>query len=166
MAVVAMHNFRAVDQVLAHAPAPVAAGLKTLGHAQARALLRYQAAELNRWYFEMWEWTQVALGASVVAAAIWSDSRSRLAAALCVMMIAIVLIMRFLLTPEMARLGGLMEFVPSSRGSPERGQFRALHSAYLGAEGLKVAIGLGVATLLVRSQRYVDRTRARERAIA
>jgi hypothetical protein len=146
---VATHNFRAVDDLLAAPPPPAAEALAQLG-SNARALLRYQASELNRSYFEAWEWAQLAVGAALLASLIWTDRRSRVTVALCALMLAIVLSMRLLLTPEVTRVGRLLDFLPPDQPSPDRDRFRSLHSAYSAAELVKLGFGLAIAALLLR----------------
>ena len=69
MIMVATQNFRSVDRLLA-APGRAGAQVETMGHDAARAFLRYQVSEQNRWYFETWEKIQLALGVAVLAALI------------------------------------------------------------------------------------------------
>ena len=63
MDMVATQNFHSVDRLLA-APSPQAEErIQAMGgHDAARAFLRYQVAEQNRWYFETWECVQIGFG--------------------------------------------------------------------------------------------------------
>src|SRR6266581_5531560 len=67
MILVATQNFRSVELLLA-SPAGAAAQIDRMGHDEARAFLRYQVSEQNRWYFETWEKIQLALGLALLAA--------------------------------------------------------------------------------------------------
>ena len=63
MSIVATENFYTIDHLLAQrANSAFAAAVDELGPAHARELLRYLSSELNRLYFQLWNWTQLGLG--------------------------------------------------------------------------------------------------------
>src|SRR5882724_4728791 len=95
MIMVATQNFRSVDRLLA-APGRAGAQVETMGHDAARAFLRYQVSEQNRWYFETWEKVQLALGIALLAA-LWRQGKVLISLAL---MFALLLAERFYMTPE------------------------------------------------------------------
>src|ERR1700704_4722035 len=66
MIMVATQNFRSVDRLLA-APGGAGAQIEKMGRDEARAFLRFQVSEQNRWYFETWEKIQLALGVILLA---------------------------------------------------------------------------------------------------
>lgn len=148
MILVATQNFRSVDRLLA-APGGSAARVEQMGHEEARTFLRYHVSEQNRWYFETWEKAQLALGAALVAVA-WTGLRGGkvfgLAAAA---MFALLLAERFYLTPEIVRLGRLIDFVPQAASSPERDVFWKFHGAYSGVELVKLALGFFLSARLI-----------------
>src|SRR5437764_183857 len=61
MIFVATQNFKSVDRLLADPGSASSAQIKTLGHGDARILLRRQAGAQNRWLFEQWERIQFGL---------------------------------------------------------------------------------------------------------
>ncbi len=138
MIMVATQNFRSVDRLLA-APGRAGAQVETMGHDAARAFLRYQVSEQNRWYFETWEKIQLALGVAALAA---TFRQRKLIVSLTTLMSAPLLLERFYLTPEIIRLGRLIDFVPQAAPSPERVTFWTFHAAYSGVEIVKLALGL------------------------
>ncbi len=113
MIMVATQNFRSVDRLLA-APGRAGAQVETMGHDAARAFLRYQVSEQNRWYFE-----------------------------------------RFYMTPEIIRLGRLIDFVPPAASSPERDTFWRFHGAYSAVELLKLALGFLLAGRLIFGRKRI-----------
>jgi hypothetical protein len=145
MIMVATQNFRSVDRLLA-APGSAVAQVEKIGHDQARAFLRYQVSEQNRWYFETWERIQLALAIALLAA-ILRQGRGGLIVA--VMMFALLLLERFYLTPEIVRLGRLIDFVPQAASSPERDLFWRFHGAYSSVELLKLALGFFLSGRLI-----------------
>ncbi len=65
MYVIATHNLESADRVLGSPPPAAAKILDSLGAESARLLLRYQASELNRVYFEYWGSAQLVIGGAV-----------------------------------------------------------------------------------------------------
>ena len=148
MITVATQNFRSVDRLLA-SPGGAGGRIEQMGREEARTFLRYQVSEQNRWYFETWEKTQLALGAVVLAIA-WTKLQQRRALPLmATAMFALLLAERFYITPEIIRLGRLIDFVPAS--SPERDLFWRFHGAYSGVELAKLGIGLMLSWMLMRA---------------
>jgi hypothetical protein len=147
----AVQNFRAVDRFLG-APDPIAAEqMKAMGgKADARAFLRHEVGDLNRFLFEQWERVQLVLGLCLLAAIVFGHGDApRVALFITVAMLVVVLLDRFWLTPEIARLGPLLDYPETPGADP--GFFWRLHGIYSGLELLKLALGLlGAATLLIR----------------
>jgi hypothetical protein len=84
------------------------------GHDLARAFLRYQASELNRSYFDNWG-AQIVLGAVLFLVLLFGSPPNRLMLLLTMLMLALVLLMHFYLTPEITRLGRVIDFVAPGR---------------------------------------------------
>jgi len=62
-AIVATENFYTIDRLLASRTRPAfAAAVDHLGQTSARDLLRYLSSELNRLYFQLWNWMQLGIG--------------------------------------------------------------------------------------------------------
>ena len=143
MIMVATQNFRSVDRLLA-SPGSAARQVEKMGHDEARTFLRYQVSEQNRWYFETWEKIQLAL--ALLATLL---RQGRAPASLAALMCALLLAERFYLTPEIIRLGRLIDFVPHAASSAERDIFWRFHGAYSVVELLKLALGLFLSGRLV-----------------
>ena len=159
MAWVAAESFSSVDRLLAR-PHPVAtAQFKALGRADARLLLRYQVSEQNRWYFETWEAAQIVMGALFFFFVLFATRENKFALFLVLLMIAAVLVQRFLLTPGMISLGRMIDFVPPDAPSGERTQFWVLHSWYWGVELVKWVLGLALAARLISHRQRALRKR-------
>lgn len=157
MILVATQNFRTVDRLLDH-PAPEAAesiqALEQTAPGSARSFLRYMASEQNRWFFETWEQAQLALGAGFLATIVLGMRRSRAAVVMSAILLAIVIIQHWALTPEIVRLGRLIDFTARSAASPERDRFWNLHHLYSGLEVFKLGMTVPLAgLLLVRGRR-------------
>lgn len=155
MVTVATRNFRMVDHLLAAPAAPAARMAQTLGAPEARMFLRYLSSELNRWYFEIWEKVQLILAAAVTALLLIQQSRSRLALALSLVLIAIILIERLALTPEIVRLGRLIDFAGPDAPVAERSTFWRYHNWYSGLEITKMLMIASLGWFLQRVDRGV-----------
>jgi len=146
---VAAESFSSVDRLLAR-PHPVATvQFKALGRAEARLLLRYQVSEQNRWYFETWEAAQIVIGALFFFFLLFATRENQFALLLMLLMIAMVMAQRFLLTPRMISLGRMIDFAPPNALPGEHAQFWVLHSWYWGMELVKWALGLVLAARLI-----------------
>src|ERR1700682_312231 len=146
MILVAPQNFRSVDRLLA-SPAGAAAQIDRMGHGEARTFLRYQVSEQNRWYFETWEKIQLALGLALLAL---TSRQGRLSVAVAAAMFVLLLAQRFWITPEIVRIGRLIDFAPQA---PERQTFWMFHGAYSAVELAKLGLGIILSgRLVLRSQ--------------
>jgi hypothetical protein len=141
MTVVATQNFRSVDRLLAE-PAPAARPHLTILGENARALLRHAVSEQNRYYFALWEWVQLALGAVLLLVLLLGSGGSKGAVGAALAMFSIVLVFRFFLTPQITDLGRAMDFQPAGLALEERSRFWDFHRAYSAMEIAKWCIGL------------------------
>jgi hypothetical protein len=148
MAWVSAESLDSVDRLLDR-PHPVAsAQFKLLGRPEARLLLRYQVSEQNRWYIENWEVMQIIIGMLFFFFMLFATRENKFALFLVLLMMAGVVIQRFLLTPNMVSLGRMIDFVPPEAPSGERTQFWVLDSWYWGVELGKLGLGLVLAARL------------------
>jgi hypothetical protein len=147
---VATQNFQGVTRVLDVPSEKANARIEKLGGEEARFLLRYQVSELNRFYFETWERVQLVLGAALVFLTLRGSQRLSILA-IPFAMLLLVAVAHWLLTPEITRLGRLMDFVPDARQTPDGQVFWRYHQIYSAMEVGKFLLGLYLAfTLLVR----------------
>ncbi|MFN7996471.1 MAG: hypothetical protein U0Q18_22860 [Bryobacteraceae bacterium] len=154
MAMVATRNFRAVDDLLARPPVPAQEQINKLGKAGARALLRYESSELNRWYFETWGMAETAIGVVLMMVLLFGSSETKFTLLLALLMLLSALVQRFGLTPEIVALGRIIDFLPQP--SPERTRFGMLHGVYVGLELFKWVVGwLLTLKLLFRRRKTV-----------
>ena len=150
MVLVATHNLSAADRLVAAPPTSAATSVEILGETAAHSFLRIQASELNRWYFETWEWIQLGLGVLLLVALIAGDSARRSAVPLCVLMLLAVVAMHFVLTPQVTRLGRLVDVIPADQPSPDRNRLWNYSTACSVVEGIKDLFGLMLLSSLLR----------------
>ena len=151
MIAVATQNFRSVDRLLAAPSSSAVQQIETLGPAPARAFLRYLVAEQNRFYFENWEKIQLGLGILLLLTLLMSGSRP--AALVCLLMLAAVAIMHWLLTPQIVELGRAIDFLPAGQASEQRIRFWDYHGAYSATELVKLGLGVLLAGMLLVGRR-------------
>jgi len=153
MAVVATENFYTIDRLLgARANARFAAAVDRLGQPEARDLLRYLSSEVNRLYFQAWNWTQLALGGLALWLAGGGADRDRVRKGIAAML-AIVVLMLVYLTPAIVSLGRSLDFVPREPAPAGMQRFWILHASYTMLEMIKLLIGCGVTFWLIKLER-------------
>ncbi len=144
---VATQNFQTVNRVMTSIDLRVVETAKKIGDPETtRYMLRFFAGEANRYLFEQWEWTELALGLALLLVLLFARSYQKLAMGLCLAMIAIVLVQRFKLTPMITLLGRELDFSPAASR-----RFAAYHQIYGVIEITKLALGFGIILrLLIR----------------
>jgi hypothetical protein len=158
LAFVATRNFRAVDAVLDAPPAEASKMIQTLGHSNARQLLRYLAGEENRSYFETWELAQIVIGVALTGILLFGVE-NRLLASLAGAMLVLALFQHFKITPDLLWMGRSVDFVPAAAESQARDQFWKLHGIYSGIEVVKMLLAVTVAGFLFPMRRRRVRQR-------
>ena len=143
MTVVATQNLRLVDRQLA-TPGASGKALEALGPQTGRRVLRHYASELNRSYFVAWEWAQVGIGGLFLITLLAGGRETPFTLGAAAAMLSIVLLFRFVLTPQITELGRMLDFQPPNSISPERSRFWSFHNAYTSLELVKWALGLGL----------------------
>ena len=165
MAWVATQNFREVDRLLSRADPVATLRLKPLG-ADARMTLRYQASEQNRRLFRDVGNGPDSIRGFLLLLMLFGSRENKFTLFGVLLLVALVLVQRFVLTPELIALGRLIDFVPPEIRSPERSKFWVIHTAYSGVELLKWALIVGLAGKMVffaSTQRTLTRLPARDR---
>jgi len=151
VATVAAENFYTIDRLLAARSNPAFAQLvDRLGAAEARELLRYLSSELNRLYFQIWDYTQLAIGVAVVLLLRnTAPARARYGAA-AMLAIAVVL---HLMTPMIVRVGRSLDFVPRDPQPQAMQLFWILHGGYTTLSLIQLVVGAAVTVAIVRAVR-------------
>jgi hypothetical protein len=155
-------NLRAVDRTLRDPHPSAAIRILKLGAADSRMLLRYQAEEQNRAAFETWENVQLLGGLLFFFYLLFATTEDKFALGLALLLVVVVALQRFLVTPELQGLRRLLDFVPASAPSPYRGRFDALESTYLGMEIGKWVAQLGLAGMVMSNLRRRSRHAGRK----
>jgi hypothetical protein len=164
LAWVATQNFREVDRLLSRADPVATLRLQPLGP-DARAILRYQASEQNRWFFSAWESAQIVFGTAFLLVMLFGSRENKFVLLGIVVMLSLVALQKFLITPELIALGRTIDFIPADAASPERSKFWVIHSAYSGVELFKWILALTLTSSMVFSRKRSGRSRDSRREL-
>ena len=129
---------------------------KPIGPAVTRQVLRYAVAEQNRWLFKCWELLQIALGLFFFAYLLFGTTEGKFSLLVSLLMVAMVLIQRLGISPELGIVGRSLDYVPHDVAAQERAKFWLLHNAYLGLDAVKYGLGLLMGAIALSSRRTVD----------
>lgn len=146
---VATENFKSVERLLNDPAAGAAGAIKQLGYHEVRQFLRYQVAEQNRFYFENWELMQMFLGTLIFGILLFATKSGRYTLVLPLVMLVLVMLTHFLITPRIISLGRLLDFMPSNSLALDEIRFHATHRVYAVIEGFKIALGLVLSGVLI-----------------
>jgi hypothetical protein len=152
MMFVATQNFRAVDRLLESPTTPLTKiEVQLGGKDELRQLLRHQVAEINRYFFECWEYFGIALAICLGIVLVFATNANVATMALVGLMLLVAVVQRVLLTPEIIFLGRHLDFLPPDAVTPDRARFWNFHIAYSASELLKLFLGIVLgAKLMVR----------------
>jgi len=147
---VATQNFALVAEILAAPGAGFTQVSDALSSDELRLVMRYQASEANRLFFEAWGMAQLPIAALAMVLA-WNVGPNP--TALRIATAAMLLITVFLslwVVPETVRLGRLIDFIPRDGSSAAEISFWRLHHAYTSLDSVKLLLALVSSYLAVR----------------
>ena len=138
----ATRSFRTVDDILSSSNPQLDETAKPLTPERTRLLLRHCASEINRTYFRAYGWAQVVLGLGVVILLWRATPRDTFSLTVAGVMLGLVLLLTFLVTPQIITIGRNIDFVPRTPPPPAMPRFWMLHGAFTGLDGAKLLAGL------------------------
>lgn len=137
----ALLNLKLPQRVTAN-PGPEAEKIiKDYGPAQADLLLRYFAAEGNRYFFSRWERTEILLGIVLIPFVVAATDRKPVPPIMAGMMLVLALFQYYAVTPELSYRGREADFPPGDANVDIRARVWAMTNVYIGTEGALVLIG-------------------------
>jgi hypothetical protein len=161
MALVTWANQGMSDDLVDHPGPGLAVALHPVGAANARLLFHHQAAEQTRRNYELWEIVQIALGSLFFLFLLFGTGESKIVLATALAMVALVLAQRIYISPNIASVGRVMDFLPPGAQSPWSGKLSALWGFYAGAEIAKWLIQLAMASRFIAGRQAGDSERIR-----
>lgn len=156
MTALATTNFRLVDQLLDIPTVPAAAKqFQALGPVAARHMMRYQAGEVNRYFFETWGLVQIALALAVIGVIVFAvrarATQLKVLLAMSAGALILVLINQFVITPSVIGIGRVLDFTDPAAFPAERARFWNYHRAYTTLEVTKMLICAGLTFVFLSS---------------
>ena len=149
-------SFGTVDQIMNDSNPAFVMQTKSLGPAATRLILRYEIAEQNRWLTQSWEMMQILLGCLFFGYLLFGTLEGKFSLILMLIMVALTVIQRLLLSPELGILGRSLDYIPTDAANQERAKFWLLHNSYLGLEAVKFGLGLILGAMAMSRNRSVD----------
>jgi hypothetical protein len=151
-AIVAWQDFSTIDRLLKAPPHPrFAADAEKLGYGETRDLLRYLSSELNRLFFQAWNFLQLPLGTLAFWLAVKARDPGKAKWGILAML-GIVVFLTLLITPQIVSVGRALDFVP--RVPPPDGlrTFGLLHATYTVFDAMLVILGVIVTIWLTKGK--------------
>jgi len=152
---VVAYQFSGMDDLLARNPKLAAHAGFAPGDASAKksSLLWVHSSELNRVFFEVWNRSQLVLGALAIGLALWSRA-GRTPLLLLVTAVLLVAFSSWLLEPRIVELGRALDFLPRNPPPPLLQTFQRYHGAYFLAESLRFGmVAVAAVMLMIRDMR-------------
>ena len=151
MWIVAGQNFATVDKLLSSSQsAAFAAHIESHGRDNMRLDLRYLVSELNRTFFQTWNWTQTLLIVLALVLIYTGKLDDRLARLAALAVLVLVLTMTLWLSPAMVQLGRALDFVPRDPTPPGLARFQQMHGVFVVLDGIKLGLLVFLAFRLVK----------------
>ena len=138
----ATRSFRTADRVLKSPPPKFARIVQSLSPENTRQALRFLASEINRTYFRVYGWGQIALGSVLLVLMLLKTPRDTFGLVVVAGMLFIVLILTLGVMPQIIALGRNIDFLPRSPSPPDYQRFWKLHAMFTGLDAAKLLAGL------------------------
>ncbi len=152
-------NYAAADRVLESELPQIHVIAIGRGRPVARSLMRYMQAQLNRSYFEEWEWAELGLGTGAMMV-LFIDRQKRALIVLAASATILVAFQHFWLTPEIVYLELVRSFPPKGP-PPSDFRFERMQKLFTAVEIAKLLLVFGLTAMLVKMQGQRQRTRVR-----
>jgi hypothetical protein len=162
MAFVVLQNIHS-PALVTNQPVPAVANMiKTLGQDQMTLLLRHHAAEQTRALYYLWEQGQIALGLALGGCLYFATQKRMFSMILCGIMLTLVLIQYFVITPELSFRGREADFLPAAVASATLVRTLLLYQMQVTTEGVKLVVGGILASYLFAFKTSRKRSGRRE----
>ena len=157
-------NQQVADHLVNDANPAARLELRALGP-NSRAVLRYQASEEGRRYYQVWESAQIILGFAFFTLMLFGSRENKYLLAGILVLILLVVFERTLVTPALTAQGRLVDFAPPDAAAAERKGYWVLQTGYLAIEGVKWLFIVALAGQMVFSRQGSGRSRDSRRKL-
>ncbi|MFY9724178.1 MAG: hypothetical protein WB579_24695 [Bryobacteraceae bacterium] len=151
-------DFQTIQDVLSQPDPAVAERLKAVGAHETYLLMGHVAVEQRQRTVERWESIQLVMGLGFFFFLLFGTREGKLSLAMALLLVGMVALERFLLTPEALSLERIAGFVPGGGSSGEAIRSTILSSTHQGLEIAKWLLQAALAALLIlrRNRRSGD----------
>ncbi len=148
-------DYQTIQDVLSQPGPALAERVKALGGHETYLLMGQVAAEQRQRTVEGWEDVQVVLGLGFFFFLLFGTHEGKLSLAMALLLVGMVLLERFLLTPQVSSLGRIAALASGRAVSGEEIGRAVLSSTHEGIEIAKLTVQVALAAMLVvrRNQR-------------
>jgi hypothetical protein len=142
-------DFQTIQDVLSQPDPAVAERVKALGAHEAYLLMGHVASEQRQRTIRSWEDVQLVLGLGFFFFLLFGTREGKLPLAMALLLVGMVLLERFLLTPEALSLARIASFATGRAASAEAIRRMVLSSTHEGFEIVKWLVEAALAAVLV-----------------
>jgi hypothetical protein len=142
-------DFQTIQDVLSRPDPAVAERVKVLGAHETYLLMGHVAAEQRQRTIRNWEDVQLVLGLGFFFYLLFGTREGKWSLALALLLVGMVLLERFLLTPEALSLARIAGLAHSHAASGEDVRRMVLNSTHMGFEIAKWIVELSLAAMMV-----------------
>jgi hypothetical protein len=142
-------DFQTIQDVLSQPDPAVAERVKALGTHEAYLLMGHVASEQRQRTIRSWEDVQLVLGLGFFFFLLFGTREGKLPLAMALLLVGMVLLERFLLTPEALSLARIASFATGRAASAEAIRRMVLSSTHEGFEIVKWLVEAALAAVLV-----------------
>lgn len=153
MAWVAIDDQNLSSRVTSFADPAAMLRIRALGPTETTALLHHEAAELARDEQQTWCYIQIVLGVFLFSFILFGTGEGKLSLALSLLMLIAAIAQAFFLTPQIAALGRLTDFMNAETAAGYHARMVVLQGGYTGVEIAKWIVGATLAAVLIGRRR-------------
>ena len=142
-------DFQTIQDVLSQPDPAVAQRIKALGAHETYLLMGHVASEQRQRTIRSWEDLQLLLGLGFFFFLLFGTREGKLPLAMALLLVGMVLLERFLLTPEALSLARIASFATGRASAGETVRRMVLSSTHEGFEIAKLTVEVALAAMLV-----------------
>jgi hypothetical protein len=164
LAWMAWQNQKVAGRLMSQADPGARLQLKAMGP-NGPAILHYEAAEESREAYRVWETIQLLAGCLFFGFLLFGSEEGPRLLGGVLLLVLLVAVQRFLLTPEVIAEGRLIDFAPPGTEDGARNRLWLMHNAYMLVEVAKWLLTLLLVGRMVTSSRGSGRSRDSRRQL-
>ena len=142
-------NQDSVTRILMAQPQKMQQIIFTLTDSEKKSLFLYAANEMTRYYSNIWEWAQLALGATILGLLVVARQAKQFIVISSIMLLTVIAC-HFLLAPQLLGLGRTIDFGAPTQFAAERSQFNSMQMLYFAMDITRLLLAILLTFQLLR----------------